>query len=312
MCTTPVLGEPPRSSPSRPQLVESPSSNADSDSDGVSVPPVTVRVNRHRACILGHHEWVPTADQGTAHNDAPADPESGYTLEALAEASGLSARTIRFYRHSGLIEAPRRVGRFAYYDQDQLARLRLIAALRSRGLGLTGVAEVLTDPAGQHRSLNTLLEIRDELLEPWIEDRADTMTGPEVLEVVGSVHLDAITDLIQYGLITPVGERYRVPSVATLEMAAEMMRAGIEADVAALAWGTMQLHTAALADALVAIFVDRPDYGFPAATNAEEVTAGFRSLRDVALRAVQVAFAQEIQRALGGVLAASVGDVDQP
>ena len=261
-------------------------------------------------CIgpFGHHGRVPSSDPSTAESDAEAEPEGGYSLEELSRASGVPARTIRFYRQSGLIDPPRRVGRFAFYDRGQLDRLRLIAALRSRGLGLDGVAKVLRDHAGEHRPLTNLLDIRGELLQPWIEDRADTLTGTELLDVVGSLHLDTISELIQYGLITPVGDRYRVPSITTLELAGELRRAGVEADVAALAWGTMQLHTAALADALVAIFVDRADYGFAEATTLDEVTSGLRSLRDVALRAVQVAFAHEIERALEGYLAGLADD----
>jgi DNA-binding transcriptional MerR regulator len=255
---------------------------------------------------------VPSSDPSTVESESRADREGGYGLEELSRASGVPARTIRFYRQSGLIEPPRRVGRFAFYDADQLARLRLIAALRSRGLGLDGVAKVLRDPAGEHRPLATLLEIRGELLQPWIDDRSDTLTGSELLELVGSLHLDTISELIQYGLITAVGDRYEIPSVTTLELAAELRRAGVEADVAALAWGTMQLHTAALADALVRIFVDREDYGFSGASTLDEVTTGLRSLRDVALRAVQVAFAHEIERALEGYLADLAGGVDSP
>ena len=50
-------------------------------------------------------------------------------------------------------------------------------ALRSRGLGLDGVAKVLNDPSGEHRSFTSLLEIREELLEPWIEDRVRRAHG---------------------------------------------------------------------------------------------------------------------------------------
>ena len=97
------------------------------------------------------------------------------------------------------------------------------------------------------------------------------LTADEILAMIGTHSHAAIDDLIQYGLISRVGENYSVPSVSTLEMAAQLVAAGVEAEVAALAWGTMQLHTAALADALVAIFVDRSDYGFTGPPTAEAV-----------------------------------------
>jgi DNA-binding transcriptional MerR regulator len=243
----------------------------------------------------------------------PVDPDAmdaGYTLDALARASGVPERSIRFYRQSGLIDPPRRVGRFAFYDRDQLTRLRLIVALRSRGLGLDGVAKVLNDPSGEHRSFTSLLEIRDELLEPWIDDRSAVLTGEEILAMVGTHRQAALGELLQYGLISPDGDDFSVPSVSTLEMAAQLMAAGVEAQVAATAWGTMQLHTAALADALVALFVDRSDYGFAGPPTAEGVAAGFRELRAVALRAVQVAFAHEIERSLQDYIAESAADIN--
>jgi DNA-binding transcriptional MerR regulator len=70
--------------------------------------------------------------------DAP--DAAAMTLDQLADASGVPARTIRFYRQTGLIDAPERVGRQAFYNGDHLARLRVVAGLRERGLGLDAIA----------------------------------------------------------------------------------------------------------------------------------------------------------------------------
>lgn len=53
-----------------------------------------------------------------------------YTLEELAEASGVSPRTIRFYTTEGVLPPPVR-GRFAVYSAHHYARLRLILLLKS-------------------------------------------------------------------------------------------------------------------------------------------------------------------------------------
>ena len=65
----------------------------------------------------------------------------------------------------------------------------------------------------------------------------------------------------------------------------------------------MQRRIADLADELVTIFAEHPDHGFAGNDTAAEISAAFRELRPIALRAVQVAFAQEIQRSLGVYLA---------
>jgi len=232
--------------------------------------------------------------------DAP-----GYTLDQLEELTGVPARTIRFYRQSGLIAAPRRVGRHAFYPPEQLGRLRFIAALRERGMGLEAVGRLIRDPVEQ-QSFAILLSIQDELLEPWIDDRSAKVDGDEVLRLLGSPHREALDDLEEFGVIerTPAAgtgpaDSYEIPSLAVLELAAEMMAAGIEADVSAAAWGAMQRRIAELADELIIIFAEHPDHGFAGNDTAAEISAAFRELRPIALRAVQVAFAHEIQRALG-------------
>ena len=61
------------------------------------------------------------------------------------------------------------------------------------------------------------------------------------------------------------------------------------------------------------MFAEHPDHGFAGNDTAAEISEGFRQLRPIALRAVQVAFAQEIQRALGEYLAlAGNPDADRP
>ncbi len=94
-----------------------------------------------------------------------------------------------------------------------------------------------------------------------------------------------------------------MPSLVVLELAAEMISAGIAAEVSTAAWATMQSRMAGLADELVTLFAEHPDHGFAGNDTAAEISEGFRQLRPIALRAVQVAFGQEIQRALAGYLA---------
>lgn len=54
-----------------------------------------------------------------------------YTLDELAQAAGITPRTIRFYTSEGLLPGPQARGRFALYGPGHLARLRLIALLKA-------------------------------------------------------------------------------------------------------------------------------------------------------------------------------------
>ncbi|MGA2095250.1 MAG: helix-turn-helix domain-containing protein [Candidatus Acidiferrum sp.] len=61
------------------------------------------------------------------------------SLGALAEESGLSERTIRYYISRGLLEGPARGGRGAYYTPEHLKRLREIQRSQQQGLTLTEI-----------------------------------------------------------------------------------------------------------------------------------------------------------------------------
>jgi DNA-binding transcriptional MerR regulator len=62
------------------------------------------------------------------------------TLADIAEASGLPARTIRFYIARGLLSGPVKGGRGAAYTADHLAQLNRIKNLQAQGLTLSEIA----------------------------------------------------------------------------------------------------------------------------------------------------------------------------
>src|SRR5262249_37538972 len=61
-----------------------------------------------------------------------------------AEASGLPARTIRFYIARGLLNGPAKGGRSAAYTGEHLARLDRIKSLQSEGRTLSEIARILS------------------------------------------------------------------------------------------------------------------------------------------------------------------------
>src|SRR5690606_33665003 len=61
--------------------------------------------------------------------DQPAEPQREFRAAELAEAAGITTRTLRFYRERKLIPPPRREGRIAWYDEHHLARLRTVTGL---------------------------------------------------------------------------------------------------------------------------------------------------------------------------------------
>jgi DNA-binding transcriptional MerR regulator len=64
-------------------------------------------------------------------------------VERLAADAGVSVDTIRYYQARGLLPAPRREGRIAWYGAEHLARLGRIRDLAARGLTLATIGRLL-------------------------------------------------------------------------------------------------------------------------------------------------------------------------
>lgn len=68
-----------------------------------------------------------------------------FTLQELADATGLEARTVRSYVEKGLLPGPDTLGRSARYPKDALDRLRVLLLVRdaNRGLSLDQIRVLL-------------------------------------------------------------------------------------------------------------------------------------------------------------------------
>ena len=87
--------------------------------------------------------------------------ENWLTAADCARRIGLSVRALRVYEQHGLI-APRRTGKsWRLYGPDDLARLNEVLALKSLGLSLSSIAELLKD---RPTDLMRLLEMQQEAL----------------------------------------------------------------------------------------------------------------------------------------------------
>ena len=67
------------------------------------------------------------------------------TLAELAEATGIPARTIRFYIARGLLEGPVKAGRGAVYTAAHLERLEKIKTFQAEGRMLSEIAPLLAN-----------------------------------------------------------------------------------------------------------------------------------------------------------------------
>ena len=90
-----------------------------------------------------------------------------YTVKKLAQLSGVSARTLRFYDEIGLL-APAFYGdnQYRYYEEDQLLMLQQILFFRELGMPLSDIGRILSsDDFDKIESLQTHKSILQSGLE---------------------------------------------------------------------------------------------------------------------------------------------------
>jgi DNA-binding transcriptional MerR regulator len=94
----------------------------------------------------------------------------GYTLSELAEATGVTPRTVRYYISEGLLPAPVAAGPRSHYTELHLQRLRLIGLMKEAYLPLREI----------RRRLLELDDNRiDEVIAEFAGELEDASRGPE-------------------------------------------------------------------------------------------------------------------------------------
>jgi DNA-binding transcriptional MerR regulator len=244
---------------------------------------------------------ISAVSPGGATSRSP-EPEVLYTIDELAAHSGVPSRTIRYYQSKGTLPSPERRGRVAYYRADHIERLRVIAELQDRGLRLDAISDVLQRLEEGGDSLQDWLGMGDQLQAPWSDDRPIVLSEPDLLERVGHRRPGVLAELTRLGLVERQGNSrpamYIIPSPGLLDINVQLDRANVDSMVAGEAGEIMRRRMARLADELVTFFAERAGDGFGGAGEPEGIVRSFAALRPEGMRAIQLFFAQEMERAL--------------
>lgn len=219
-----------------------------------------------------------------------------FTIDELAAETRVPSRTIRFYQSKNVLMAPTIRGRVAYYGDVHIERLRLIAQLQDRGLRIEGIRDLVTRIDKGELDVTEWLGLEASLKAPWASDQPRTMTEAEVLDVAGTRRAGFIGDLLRTKAISREGEVYLVRSPGLLRIAGVLDRAGVDLETASEASEILRRHlqkaTRELVDHFYKHFAD-----ITSATTGDwgETVDG---VRPIALEAVRIVFAQEMERAL--------------
>ncbi|MHA6764356.1 MerR family transcriptional regulator [Streptacidiphilus sp. PAMC 29251] len=239
---------------------------------------------------------------------APRRPAREFRTEELAREAGIPVRTLRFYRERRLLPAPRREGRIAWYSEDHLARLRIVADLLERGHTLGGIAELLS-AWEDGRDVAELLGLESAITAPWSEETPVPLTLDELDSAyAGQADAATLETARALGYVQVEGDVVSHVSRRLLDASAALVAEGIPlAAVLETAQGVR-----ASADALADLFVELINKQLLGRLEAR-MTSGeaarlaetLARLRPVARTVVDVEFSLAMDRRVHGEL----GDV---
>jgi DNA-binding transcriptional MerR regulator len=148
-----------------------------------------------------------------------------YRVEQLAAACDVSVDTVRYYQTLGLLPAPEREGRVAWYQAEHAERMRTIRSLQRKGLTLAAIRRVVRGELGPaDADLAAAVAAargadRDELLT--LEAFADRSGVPASL--IQAVEREGI----RLGRPTEGGERYTAADIDLVRTALRLLEFGL-------------------------------------------------------------------------------------
>lgn len=230
------------------------------------------------------------------------EAEPAYTIDELAAHTGVPSRTIRFYQSKGALPAPRREGRVAVYGPEHVERLQTIAELQDRGLRLDAIRDVLKQMESGGDSLQAWLGIGERLQAPWLEEQPLVLTRDELAGRIGARAPGLISRLEKVGTVRRTGDSlpptFVVQSPGLLDIIIELERAGVDIETASGAGDILRRRLTKAAKELVEHFSKRIGEGFGRGGDIDDVVESFEAFRLLGATAVQIIFAQEMERAL--------------
>lgn len=150
-----------------------------------------------------------------------------YRIDELARVTETTVRNIRAYQERGLLHAPTREGRTAFFDDTHVSRLKLITSMLGRGYTSEHIREMLN--AWQHgKSIGDVLGLEQALVAPTVHDPPTSMGLSAARELAGG--RSDLELLAEAGLVELKGNRVRVLRPQLLGTFAEMRDHGLSTE----------------------------------------------------------------------------------
>jgi DNA-binding transcriptional MerR regulator len=168
-------------------------------------------------------------------------------MSELAERSGVSPGTIRYYLREGLLGAGKDIVRtsrnMAYYPPEYVERIELIKRLQEeRFMPLRVIKGALEDDPGRVRAL---IELEDRILERALASAEDNRrVSRRAVQQQYDVPRNVLERLVEIGVLTPNQRGYDRDDVKIIEAIASFRAGGYEEALGFTVYDTLRYRKA--------------------------------------------------------------------
>lgn len=232
-----------------------------------------------------------------------------YTVDELARAAGTTVRNVRAYQDRGLLPAPEIRGRTGIYNDNHLARLRIIAGMLRRGYTLSSIGELM-EAWQEGRDLTELLGLEMAVTRPFTEELPETTTLRKLREDFGGEFSPAmLSKAVALDIVRMKGQQLEIPSPRLLSAGRELASYGIPMERMLDLIAGLRDNVERVADGMVGLIAEHiidPQWqgGLPPTGKVGELAEIIWNLRPLVERAVM----PEVTRAMHRALENQLGD----
>ena len=221
------------------------------------------------------------------------------TVDELAARTGMTVRTVRFYAAEGLLPAPVRRGRIAYYGGQHRMRLELIRELQDHGYTLAAIERVLAHIP--HDASPADFAMQAAMFAPWMPERAEELDRAALERRAGRrLSREDVDLLVSLGVVERSGDDTFRTTPSVLGMGLELIDLPVPAAVLREAAEVIHEHAAAVADGLTDVFrrgIWEP-FRRGEAADRDQLAVVVSRLRPLVVRGLVNAFGHAADRAI--------------
>ena len=214
----------------------------------------------------------------------------------LAEASGVSAGTIKHYLREGLLPEPVKTSRnMAYYPEDFVGRIQLIKRLQEeRFMPLKLIRTVLDEDPDRAQAL---VEVEDRILERALQGEQKRISAAELRRRY-DVSQEVLDRLAELEILTPNSRGYSPSEVQIVEAISRFRAGGYDERIGFTVYDTVRYKQAleALVEEEVDVLLERVAEGVDTDRAVEMIEAGVEPLRDLIAALHQKLLVAELRR----------------